>query len=163
MIRFLFSSQGNLVILFIYFYFICLILFFFILLLFITFNVFTTYILWFMCKQIAIRLGVPCGKVQNVIIWGNHSSTQFPDVTHATAEINGKQVPVYDAVKDDNYLKNEFVSVCYKHGRKMDSPIYFGKFFTKICLFSLLYSSSVGFSRKSYLHIYMFLVFAEKF
>jgi malate/lactate dehydrogenase len=22
--------------------------------------------------------------VKNVIIWGNHSSTQFPDATHAT-------------------------------------------------------------------------------
>lgn len=33
--------------------------------------------------QIALKCGVPVGQVKNVIIWGNHSSTQFPDVRHA--------------------------------------------------------------------------------
>lgn len=65
-----------------------------------------------MFLKIAARLGVRNDAVENVIIWGNHSSTQFPDVRHATVEISpGKRIPVYDAVKDDNYLKNEFVTV----------------------------------------------------
>lgn len=51
--------------------------------------------------------------VQNVIIWGNHSSTQFPDVRHATARVSGQKVSVYDAVKDDNYLKGEFITVSW--------------------------------------------------
>ncbi|XP_025104758.1 malate dehydrogenase, cytoplasmic-like [Pomacea canaliculata] len=67
--------------------------------------------------QIAARLGVRNDAVENVIIWGNHSSTQFPDVRHATVEISpGKRIPVYDAVKDDNYLKNEFVTTVQTRG-----------------------------------------------
>jgi malate dehydrogenase len=67
-------------------------------------------------SQIAGRVGVSSGDVKNVIIWGNHSSTQFPDVRHATVEVNGKKLPVYDAVKDDNWLKNEFISTVQKRG-----------------------------------------------
>jgi hypothetical protein len=38
--------------------------------------------------QLSERSGVHVSKVKNVIIWGNHSSTQYPDVNHAT--IDGK-------------------------------------------------------------------------
>jgi malate dehydrogenase len=51
------------------------------------------------------------GQVKNVTIWGNHSSTQFPDLRSAIVTINGKEVPVYEAIKDDNWIKNDFVSV----------------------------------------------------
>nr|XP_027228541.1 malate dehydrogenase, cytoplasmic-like [Penaeus vannamei] len=66
--------------------------------------------------QIASRLGVPVNDVKNVIIWGNHSSTQFPDVRHAVATINGQEVPVYDAIKDDAFLKGEFITTVQKRG-----------------------------------------------
>nr|AUW34353.1 cytosolic malate dehydrogenase [Littorina scutulata] len=66
--------------------------------------------------QIAARLGIPNSAVSNVIIWGNHSSTQFPDVRHAKAIVNGKSVPVPEAVKDDNYSKNEFLTTVQKRG-----------------------------------------------
>lgn len=66
--------------------------------------------------QIANRLKVSPADVKNVIIWGNHSSTQFPDVHSATVNVNGKDTPVYDAVKDDNWLKNDFVSTVQKRG-----------------------------------------------
>lgn len=61
--------------------------------------------------HVAAKLGVPVDHVKNVIIWGNHSSTQFPDVKHATAQINSATLPVYDAYKDTEYLKNDFVKV----------------------------------------------------
>lgn len=61
--------------------------------------------------QIATRLKVSPADVKNVTIWGNHSSTQFPDVRFATVNVNGKETPVFDAIKDDNWIKNEFVSV----------------------------------------------------
>jgi malate dehydrogenase len=61
--------------------------------------------------QIAIRLKVSPDAVKNVIIWGNHSSTQFPDVRSATVTIDGKEKSVYEAIKDDHWLKNDFVSV----------------------------------------------------
>ena len=42
----------------------------------------------------------------------------FPDARSATVTIKGKETPVYEAVNDDNWLKNEFVSVCKKIHRK---------------------------------------------
>merc|ERR1711944_23487 len=41
--------------------------------------------------QLANKAGVGVADVKNVIIWGNHSSTQFPDAAHAT--ISGKPAP----------------------------------------------------------------------
>lgn len=41
--------------------------------------------------QVAQRNNVPVEAVRNVIIWGNHSSTQFPDVSNATAD--GTKLP----------------------------------------------------------------------
>ncbi len=49
--------------------------------------------------------------VKNVIIWGNHSSTQFPDVAHAVVSIDGKEQSVYQAINNDTYLKGEFIKV----------------------------------------------------
>lgn len=66
--------------------------------------------------QIASRLGVANSAVSNVIIWGNHSNTQFPDVRHAKVIFNGKEMSVPEAVKDDSYLKNEFVATIQKRG-----------------------------------------------
>jgi len=55
--------------------------------------------------------------VKNIIIWGNHSSTQFPDVAHATVTVGGQKQKVFDAVKDDNWLKTDFIKVlgCFPH------------------------------------------------
>lgn len=66
--------------------------------------------------QIGLRLKVSPETVKNVIIWGNHSSTQFPDVRSAKVNINGVDTPVYDAVKDDAWLKNDFISTVQKRG-----------------------------------------------
>lgn len=51
--------------------------------------------------------------VKNVIIWGNHSSTQYPDVNHAKVNVKGKEVGVYEAIKDDSWLKGDFILVRY--------------------------------------------------
>lgn len=66
--------------------------------------------------QIASRLGVTSDKVKNVIIWGNHSSTQFPEVAHGFVELNGNKVPILEAVKDDNWIKGEFIKVVQTRG-----------------------------------------------
>lgn len=57
------------------------------------------------------RLGVNIASVKNVIIWGNHSSTQFPDARHATVDISGTATPVYTAVNDDKWLQDAFLTV----------------------------------------------------
>lgn len=63
--------------------------------------------------QIALKVGVPVGQVRNVIIWGNHSSTQFPDVRHAKVYKNDTESDVYSLVKDDAWLHGDFISVVY--------------------------------------------------
>ena len=52
-----------------------------------------------------------------MIIWGNHSSTQYPDVRHATAA--GK--PVLDALPKD-WLEGEFVTTVQKRGVSIAAP-----------------------------------------
>uniref|UniRef100_A0A8C5MI74 Malate dehydrogenase n=1 Tax=Leptobrachium leishanense TaxID=445787 RepID=A0A8C5MI74_9ANUR len=66
--------------------------------------------------QISLKLNVTCSDVKNVIIWGNHSSTQYPDASHATVAIGGKDVPAYEAVKDDAWLKGGFISTVQQRG-----------------------------------------------
>ena len=53
--------------------------------------------------QLAEALGVPAGDIADVIIWGNHSATQFPDVSHATvppAEGSGGRMPLLEALAE---------------------------------------------------------------
>ncbi len=45
--------------------------------------------------QLALTLGAPVDTVRRVPIWGNHSATQFPDISHAT--VGGR--PVAEALK----------------------------------------------------------------
>lgn len=79
--------------------------------------------------NIAAKVGVPVEDVKNVIIWGNHSATQFPDVKHATVKVGNVEKSVYDAVGDENYLKTDFVTTIQKRGaaviaaRKMSSAM----------------------------------------
>lgn len=67
-------------------------------------------------SQIALKLGVTADDVKNVIIWGNHSSTQYPDVNHAKVKLQGKEVGVYEALKDDSWLKGEFITTVQQRG-----------------------------------------------
>lgn len=79
--------------------------------------------------QIAAKLGVPISAVKNVIIWGNHSSTQFPDPKNAAVTVDGKCNAVWDAVGDTTYLQGAFVETVQKRGaaviaaRKMSSAM----------------------------------------
>lgn len=63
-----------------------------------------------------MRLKIQPHAAKNVIIWGNHSSTQYPDVRHAVATVDGKEVPVMQAVKDDAWLKGEFIKTIQVRG-----------------------------------------------
>lgn len=56
-------------------------------------------------------MGVPVSHVSKVTIWGNHSSTQFPDVSHAIANIGGTEKPVSEAINDQPWLTGDFISV----------------------------------------------------
>ncbi|CAB0029297.1 unnamed protein product [Trichogramma brassicae] len=78
---------------------------------------------------LASRIGVSVDKVKNVIIWGNHSSTQYPDAAHATVDKDCVAHPVSKAINDDAWLNGEFVETIQKRGaaviaaRKMSSAM----------------------------------------
>ena len=61
--------------------------------------------------QLAIRSGAHVSDVRGVIIWGNHSATQYPDIAHAT--IAGQ--PAADAVPADWY-REEFIPTVQHRG-----------------------------------------------
>lgn len=65
--------------------------------------------------QLAERAAVPVTSVKRVTIWGNHSSTQYPDVTKAT--VAGKSVTeALPAAADAEWLKGEFVTTVQQRG-----------------------------------------------
>jgi malate dehydrogenase len=63
-------------------------------------------------SQLAKKAGVDVTAVTNVAIWGNHSSTQYPDFYNA--KINGR--PATAAITDEAWLKGEFVSSVQQRG-----------------------------------------------
>ena len=61
--------------------------------------------------QLAIRSGTHVSDVRGMIIWGNHSATQYPDIAHAT--IAGK--PAAEAVPADWY-REDFIPTVQHRG-----------------------------------------------
>jgi malate dehydrogenase len=63
-------------------------------------------------SQLARKAGVPVSEVTNLAIWGNHSTTQFPDFTNA--RISGRPAP--DVIGDRAWLESEFLATVQKRG-----------------------------------------------
>ncbi len=61
--------------------------------------------------QVAYKLGVHNQSLSNVIAWGNHSSTQYPDIFHAKSNGN----PFHEQLEQD-WLVNDFIPVVQKRG-----------------------------------------------
>ena len=61
--------------------------------------------------QLAKKCGVRSKDVKNIIVWGNHSETQYPDLTHATV----KGLSALTLV-DENWIENEFVPTVRHRG-----------------------------------------------
>jgi malate dehydrogenase len=65
--------------------------------------------------QLAKKAKVDVAGVTNMNIWGNHSSTQYPDFYHA--QINGK--PVLDVIPDEDWLQKDFIEIVQKRGAEV--------------------------------------------
>ncbi|HEV2395242.1 MAG TPA: malate dehydrogenase [Verrucomicrobiae bacterium] len=63
-------------------------------------------------SQLAKKAGVLVASVSNVAVWGNHSSTQYPDFYNA--KINGR--PATELIRDEAWLKGEFISTVQQRG-----------------------------------------------
>lgn len=66
-------------------------------------------------SQLAQKANTDVTAVSQMIIWGNHSSTQYPDFYHA--KINGQPVP--EVITDLNWLQNNFISMVQKRGAEV--------------------------------------------
>jgi malate dehydrogenase len=63
-------------------------------------------------SQLAAKAGTLVEEVRELAIWGNHSSTQFPDVYHAT--IGGR--PAAEVINDEAWLQGEFIATVQQRG-----------------------------------------------
>jgi len=62
-------------------------------------------------SQIAEKTGTHSTKVEKVVVWGNHSATQYPDISYATAD--GKAVK---SLVSDEWNKNDFIPTVQQRG-----------------------------------------------
>lgn len=62
--------------------------------------------------QLAAKTGTPVRDIDGVIIWGNHSAKQYPDIAHAT--IGGTSAA--DVIGDDAWVRDTFVPTVAKRG-----------------------------------------------
>lgn len=63
-------------------------------------------------SQLAQKAGVPVADVSKLAIWGNHSSTQFPNFEHAL--ING--LPAEAVIGERKWLEDDFMNIVQERG-----------------------------------------------
>jgi malate dehydrogenase len=63
-------------------------------------------------SQLAMRLQVPVVDIKRMTIWGNHSTTQYPDLFHC--EIKGRSA--YALVGDHEWVEKTFIPTVAKRG-----------------------------------------------
>lgn len=62
--------------------------------------------------QLALKAGHHWSEVSNLAIWGNHSSTMYPDFAHA--KIAGQPVP--EVIPDPAWLEGDFIKTVQQRG-----------------------------------------------
>jgi malate dehydrogenase len=63
-------------------------------------------------SQLSHKTGAPVSDIRRLTVWGNHSATQYPDISHA--EVAGKPAP--EVVNDQAWLENDFIPTVAKRG-----------------------------------------------
>lgn len=63
-------------------------------------------------SQVAMKLAQPVSSIRKMIVWGNHSSTQYPDLYHA--EIDGTKVT--HLINDQAWIEDYFIPTVQKRG-----------------------------------------------
>ena len=65
--------------------------------------------------QLARKSGADITAITQMVIWGNHSTTQYPDFAHA--KIGGKAA--HEAINDRDWLENEFIATVQNRGAEV--------------------------------------------
>ena len=63
-------------------------------------------------SQVELKLHVPVSDIKRMIVWGNHSNTQFPDLSHATVG----NTSVSSLITNSAWIENHFIPVVQKRG-----------------------------------------------
>ncbi|MDQ0373047.1 malate dehydrogenase [Cellulomonas humilata] len=63
-------------------------------------------------SQLATKMGAAVADIARLTIWGNHSATQYPDLSHAT--VGGR--PALEVVGDDAWVRDTFIPTVAKRG-----------------------------------------------
>ena len=63
-------------------------------------------------SQLSARVSRPVASIKKMTIWGNHSTTQYPDLSHC--EVDGK--PAKSLVNDDKWIDETFIPTVAKRG-----------------------------------------------
>lgn len=66
-------------------------------------------------EQLSRKAGVSVDQVTNLAIWGNHSTTMYPDAYNA--RIDGR--PAMSVIKDEAWLKEQFMPTVQQRGAKI--------------------------------------------
>jgi len=67
-------------------------------------------------SQLASKTGAKVTDINKMVVWGNHSLSQFPDIGHCT--VNGKDAK---SLVDDAWYKDEFMPKVQKRGAEIIS------------------------------------------
>jgi malate dehydrogenase len=62
--------------------------------------------------QLAQKADVRVADVTNMSVWGNHSATQYPDITHA--KVGARPAP--EAIADQAWVEGDFIPTVQKRG-----------------------------------------------
>lgn len=62
-------------------------------------------------SQLAAKTGSQVSDIKNMVVWGNHSSTQYPDITHAT--VGGKAAT---SLVDQDWVVKDFIPTVQQRG-----------------------------------------------
>ena len=63
-------------------------------------------------SQLAMKLGKPISSVKKMTVWGNHSTTQYPDLFHC--EVDGKNAA--QLVNDQQWIEETYIPTVAKRG-----------------------------------------------
>jgi malate dehydrogenase len=62
-------------------------------------------------SQLAAKTGSQVSEIKNMVVWGNHSSTQYPDITHAT--VAGQAAT---SLVDQDWIVKDFIPTVQQRG-----------------------------------------------
>tara|TARA_R110000850_G_scaffold85460_6_gene183885 strand:+ start:19210 stop:20193 length:984 start_codon:yes stop_codon:yes gene_type:complete len=62
-------------------------------------------------SQLATKTGQSGNDIEKMVVWGNHSSTQYPDISHCT--VGGKPAK---SLVDQNWIESDFIPTVQQRG-----------------------------------------------